>query len=191
MGIHTIEKGQERIENVTMPAKGEKKSTDDSVNTNVKSSQQKKEPRKPAKYGHYERTVVDYVRTATAKNVWYYRCVDLIRIEFSRFFLAIVMTMCMYRDRLSTPRGPCSLPVLRECWVNGIIDENTLVWGQGLADWLPVKNVRTLVPQIRTLEVQAATWMKKTFSLKPALNQIRKERAAQRLHTSSQVDNMY
>lgn len=99
--------------------------------------------------------------------------------------------MYRYRDRLSTPRGPCSLPVLRECWVNGIIDENALVWGQGLADWLPVKNVRTLVPQIRTLEVQAATWMKKTFSLKPALNQIRKERAAQRLHTSTQVDNMY
>lgn len=23
---------------------------------------------------------------------------------------------------------------------------------QGLADWLPVRNVRTLVPQIRTLE---------------------------------------
>jgi len=36
--------------------------------------------------------------------------------------------------------------------VNGVIDENTLVWGQGLADWLPVRNVRTLVPQIRTVE---------------------------------------
>lgn len=36
--------------------------------------------------------------------------------------------------------------------MNGVIDENTLVWGQGLADWLPVKNVRTLVPQIRTVE---------------------------------------
>ena len=46
--------------------------------------------------------------------------------------------------------------------MNGIIDENTLIWGQGLADWLPVKNVRTLVPQIRTVEVQVATWMKKT-----------------------------
>ena len=56
------------------------------------------------------------------------------------------------RDRLSAPRGPCSLPVLREAWVNGVIDEHTLVWGQGLADWLPVKNVRTLVPQIRTVE---------------------------------------
>jgi hypothetical protein len=75
--------------------------------------------------------------------------------------------------------------------VNGIIDENTLVWGQGLADWLPVKNVRTLVPQIRTVEVQVATWLKKTFALKPALNQIRKERANFRTHTSDQLDDMY
>ena len=42
--------------------------------------------------------------------------------------------------------------VMRHCWMNGIIDENTLVWGQGLVDWLPVRNVRTLVPHIRTVE---------------------------------------
>ena len=36
---------------------------------------------------------MDYVREATKKNIWY------------------------YRDRMSVPRGPCSLPVLRECWV--------------------------------------------------------------------------
>ena len=42
--------------------------------------------------------------------------------------------------------------VLRDCWVHGVVDENTLVWGQGLCDWLPIRNVRTLVPQIRTLE---------------------------------------
>lgn len=59
-----------------------------------------------------------------------------------------------YRDRLSVPRGPCNISVLRECWVHGVIDDGTLVWGQGLADWLPVKNVRTLVPQIRTVEGQ-------------------------------------
>ena len=75
--------------------------------------------------------------------------------------------------------------------MNGIIDENTLVWGQGLADWLPVKNVRTLVPQIRTVEVQVATWIKKTFALKPALNQIRKERANSRTHLNDQLDDMY
>lgn len=36
--------------------------------------------------------------------------------------------------------------------MHGVIDDGTLVWGQGLIDWLPVKNVRTLVPQIRTVE---------------------------------------
>jgi GYF domain 2 len=138
-----------------------------------------------SRYDHYERQIVDYVREATRKNIWY------------------------YRDRMSVPRGPCPLPVkhcsavirspnagagflpettrtkqhfkshlyvqcdcrctpcrvyqghhhnmlhqqvLRECWVHGIIDENTLVWGQGLVDWLPIRNVRTLVAQIRTPE---------------------------------------
>ena len=57
-----------------------------------------------------------------------------------------------YRDRMSVPRGPCNVAVLRECWVQGVIDEHTLVWGQGLGDWLPVRNIRTLVPQIRTFE---------------------------------------
>ncbi len=28
---------------------------------------------KAAKYGTYERQVADYVKTATAKNIWYYR----------------------------------------------------------------------------------------------------------------------
>ncbi|KAA6426433.1 MAG: RNA binding [Trebouxia sp. A1-2] len=75
--------------------------------------------------------------------------------------------------------------------VHGIIGEDTLVWGQGLHDFLPVRNIRTLVPQIRTLEVQAATWVKRTFALKPALNQIRKERAEHRQAQSDQVDTMY
>lgn len=33
-------------------------------------------PFKPAKLTHYDRQVVDYVRTATAKNIWYYRCAE-------------------------------------------------------------------------------------------------------------------
>jgi hypothetical protein len=31
---------------------------------------------------------------------------------------------------MSVPRGPCPLHVLKDCWVQGIVDENTLVWGQ-------------------------------------------------------------
>ena len=34
----------------------------------------------------------------------------------------------------------------------GVVDENTLVWGQGLYDWLPMKNVKLLLPMIRTPE---------------------------------------
>jgi hypothetical protein len=36
-----------------------------------------------------------------------------------------------------------------------------------------------------------ATWMKKTFSLKPALNQVRKQRAAARVNANTQVEDMY
>jgi hypothetical protein len=31
---------------------------------------------------------------------------------------------------MSVPRGPCPLHVLKDCWVQGVVDENTLVWGQ-------------------------------------------------------------
>jgi hypothetical protein len=39
--------------------------------------------------------------------------------------------------------------------------------------------------------VQAATWIKKTFALKPALNRARKERGEQRPEANAQVDRMY
>ena len=39
--------------------------------------------------------------------------------------------------------------------------------------------------------VRAATWVKQTFALKPALNQIRKDRAEHRQDQSDQIDNMY
>ncbi|GAB4818254.1 hypothetical protein N2152v2_005300 [Parachlorella kessleri] len=121
-----------------------------------------REPFKPVRPNAYGRQVADFVRTATAK------------------------------DRLNVPRGPCTLPVLKEAWVNGVIDSNTLIWGQGLADFIPIRNVRTLVPQIRTVEVQLATWVKKQFALKPALSQSRKERAEQRPGTrTTQVDTMF
>lgn len=57
------ESGQQ--ETVAQQRKSSGKRSDDSGS--------KKIQRKPAKYGHSERQVVDYVRTATAKNVWYYR----------------------------------------------------------------------------------------------------------------------
>lgn len=53
---------------------------------------------------------------------------------------------------MSVPRGPCPLHVLKDAWVQGAIDEDTLVWGHGLYDWLPAKNVKLLLPMIRTPE---------------------------------------
>jgi hypothetical protein len=57
-----------------------------------------------------------------------------------------------YRDRASVPRGPCPLTTLRTAWINGVIDEKTLVWGQGLEEWVPVRNVRALPALIRNVE---------------------------------------
>eukprot|EP01024_Parvocaulis_polyphysoides_P046081 TRINITY_DN4324_c0_g4_i2.p2 TRINITY_DN4324_c0_g4~~TRINITY_DN4324_c0_g4_i2.p2 ORF type:complete len:151 (+),score=16.66 TRINITY_DN4324_c0_g4_i2:22-453(+) len=113
-------------------------------------------PKKRSKITFNDKQVEDYVLTATANNVWY------------------------YRDRMNVPRGPCTVPVLRNCWVQGVIDEQTIVWGQGLGDWIPVKNVRTLVAQIRTFEVRVATWIKREFALKPAIRKLRKVRAENR-----------
>ena len=106
--------------------------------------------------------------------------------------------------------------VLRDCWSAGVIDENTLVWGQGLADWLPAKNVNMLIPQIRNFEgaapmsavaccgslvcagtdgvcataVRMVTFLKKHLSLKPALRRSRKAAGLPELEYS-QLDNMY
>ncbi|KAK9834808.1 hypothetical protein WJX81_000283 [Elliptochloris bilobata] len=139
-----------------------------SVKDTTKPAAMPEPPARRPKMTMKDRQYVDYVRELTMKNVWY------------------------YRDRLSVPRGPCNVAVLRECWVHGVIDEHTLVWGQGLGDWLPVRNIRTLVPQIRTFEVRVATWIKRTFALKPALAQARKDRAEFRKGPlSSQADDMY
>ncbi|GBF91459.1 hypothetical protein Rsub_04199 [Raphidocelis subcapitata] len=100
----------------------------------------------------YQYEMVNYQRMLLRKNIWY------------------------YRDRMSVPRGPCPLHVLKDAWVQGVIDENTLVWGNGLYDWLPAKNIKLLLPMIRTPEVRFGSWFKRTFSLKPALERIRDRR---------------
>merc|ERR1712224_371729 len=93
-----------------------------------------------------------------------------------------------YRDRFFTPRGPCTLPVMREAWTKGIIDDKTLVWANGLIDWIPIRNVVLLVTAIRTPEVQIVTWLKKKIVLEPKLRQVRKERAHTRMIQSNQLE---
>ena len=47
-----------------------------------------------------------------------------------------------YRDRTGLPRGPMTIDTVKKCWIGGIIDEHTLVWGNGLGDWVPLRNIR-------------------------------------------------
>ncbi|KAJ9518662.1 hypothetical protein QJQ45_018754 [Haematococcus lacustris] len=116
---------------------------------------------------HYQHEMINYQRMLLRKNIWY------------------------YRDRMNNARGPCPLHVLKEAWVQGVVDENTLMWGQGLADWLPAKNIKLLLPMIRTPEVRFGTWLKRTFALKPALNRIRENRKEQRPEAvNKQVERM-
>lgn len=80
----------------------------------------------------YQYEMINYQRMLMRKNIWY------------------------YRDRMNVPRGPCPLHVLKDAWVQGVIDENTLLWGQGLYDWLPAKNIKLLLPMVRTPEGECA-----------------------------------
>lgn len=57
-----------------------------------------------------------------------------------------------YRDRAGLPRGPCQLSTLRAGWIHGIVDEYTLVWGQGLEGWYPIRNVVSLVANIQSYD---------------------------------------
>jgi hypothetical protein len=100
----------------------------------------------------------------------------------------IARNVWFYRDRLSTVRGPCTLPVLREAWAKGIIDDKTLVWGNGLIDWIPIRNVNLLTSAIRTPEVQITSWIKKKLSFEGKLELIRKERENFRILYSNQMD---
>mmetsp|Transcript_11352 Transcript_11352/g.19868 ORF Transcript_11352/g.19868 Transcript_11352/m.19868 type:complete len:248 (-) Transcript_11352:471-1214(-) len=115
-------------------------------------SQTLRPPPKRIQLSHYQLEMINYQRMLLRKNIWY------------------------YRDRMNISRGPCPLHMLKSAWVQGVIDENTLVWGQGLFDWLPAKNVKLLLPMVRTPEVRFGAWMKRTFALKPALNRIREQR---------------
>eukprot|EP00899_Mesostigma_viride_P019695 jgi/Mesvir1/27727/Mv07424-RA.1 len=65
-----------------------------------------------------------------------------------------------YRDRLNKPRGPCEMTTLKAAWANGVIDEQTVVWGLGLEDWAPIRNVFMLKQNICSPEVNFLTWYK-------------------------------
>ena len=71
--------------------------------------------------------------------------------------------MWFYRDRVGTIRGPAHLHTLRQCWVSGVVDEHTMMWGNGLSDWVPARNVRGLIPLIRNPPTVFMHWIMRKF----------------------------
>lgn len=87
-------------------------------------------------------------RTALEDNIWY------------------------YKDRIGLPRGPLQLSHLRACWVTGVVDEATLVWGQGLESWYPICNVEGLEVNIKSLDVVVAKVRRRTPLAEAALTRL-------------------
>tara|TARA_B110000977_G_scaffold187662_1_gene255024 strand:- start:3124 stop:3609 length:486 start_codon:yes stop_codon:yes gene_type:complete len=52
------------------------------------------------------------------------------------------MNIWFYRDRTGVPRGPMTINTVKKAYVNGIVDQHTLFWGNGLGDWVPLRNIR-------------------------------------------------
>uniref|UniRef100_A0A7S0SEB6 GYF domain-containing protein n=1 Tax=Mantoniella antarctica TaxID=81844 RepID=A0A7S0SEB6_9CHLO len=64
-----------------------------------------------------------------------------------------------YRDRSGLPRGPMTVDVLKRCWVNGIVDENTLMWGNGQGDWVPLRNLRGMAEVLHNPMIVFLKWV--------------------------------
>lgn len=51
-----------------------------------------------------------------------------------------------------------TIDVLKKCWINGIVDENTLMWGNGLGDWVPMRNIRGMADVLHEPIVVFLKW---------------------------------
>ena len=160
--------------------------------------------RKRPKLTHYERMLYNSIISISWQNVWYYRdrmnvprgpCQlpvlrQVGRRRFFLFALSSVLELTLSPLSLSMAFSLC---LRSQAWTNGLVDENTLVWGQGLLDWIPAKNVTTLVAQVRTPEVRLATWLKKKMAIEPQYRRVRKQREKEGKGKtkSTQVEKMF
>ena len=72
-----------------------------------------------------------------------------------------------YKDRAGVARGPCTLTTVRKAWVHGVIDQYTLMWGQGLEAWYPMRNVVGLVTNIQSLDGAPSLLKKPSIRRRP------------------------
>ena len=69
-----------------------------------------------------------------------------------------------YRDRTGLPRGPCTLNTVRKCYANGIVDQHTLFWGNGLGDWVPLRNIRGMSASLNDPKTKFVKFLVDTFA---------------------------
>jgi hypothetical protein len=72
-----------------------------------------------------------------------------------------------YKDRAGVARGPCTLTTVRKAWVHGVIDQYTLMWGQGLEAWYPMRNVVGLVTNVQSLDGAPSRLKKPSIRRRP------------------------
>jgi len=80
-----------------------------------------------------------------------------------------------YRDRTGLPRGPMTVDVLRKAYIGGIIDGNTLMWGNGLGHWVPLRNIRGMDGNLTNPKVLFLKWIHNTFIITKAQRQERRD----------------
>lgn len=105
------------------------------------------------------------MRTVIRRNIWY------------------------YRDRTGLPRGPMSIDVLRKAYIGGIVDGNTLMWGNGLGHWVPLRNIRGMDGNLTNPKVLLLKWIHDTFIVTKAQRQERRDELYQKGLAKSPVMN--
>jgi len=79
-----------------------------------------------------------------------------------------------YRDPKGIPRGPCTVSSLKICHVNGFVTRKSMVFGDGMNEWLPLESVphigRTILYSPDTFIMRAVNSVKvKLLGEKPEM----------------------
>ena len=92
-----------------------------------------------------------------------------------------------YRDPKGVPRGPCTISSLKACYVNGSIDKKSMIYGDGMSEWLPLERTphvgRTILYSPDTFIMRAVCKLKSKVlgerpDMVPTVERIRRSRRA-------------
>lgn len=61
-----------------------------------------------------------------------------------------------------------TMETLKKCYVNGIVDQHTLMWGDGLGDWIPLRNIRGMNHALDDPRTRFARFIVNRFSFPKA-----------------------